>query len=83
MDVKSKREKREKINEFVRYCTVDIGFTSLTLGLGRSVIDRLPLARYDLVLLRLKGGQDHLLSPKYNQDLVDTVSRMIRDRPER
>jgi hypothetical protein len=62
---------------------VDIGFTSLTMGLGRSVIDKLARAKYDLVLLRLQGGEDHLLSPKYNQDLVDTVSRMITTRSDK
>ena len=75
-----KKEKKRQIRSFVRFCTVDIGLTSLTLGLGRSMIDRLPLAKYDLVLLRTRNHGDHLLSPKYNQDLVDTVSRSIRSR---
>jgi hypothetical protein len=43
--------------------------------LGRRLIDRLPNSKEDLVLLRLKGQRQLLLSPVYNQDLVDTLSR--------
>ncbi len=60
---------------FMRYCTVDIGLTSLTFGFGRSLIDRLPQSKRDLVLLRLQGGEDLLLSPAHVQDLVDSLSR--------
>jgi hypothetical protein len=59
---------------------VDIGLTSYTLGVGRNVIDRLPNARHDLVLLRLRNGEELLLSPQYNQDLVDSLSRRLGER---
>ena len=77
--ITARQERRERMKELMRFCSVDIGLTSLTFGLGRSVTDRLPMARYDLVLLRTKSG-DHLLSPRYDQDLVETVSRMISSR---
>ena len=67
---------------FLRYCTVDIGLRSLTLGLGRGMIDRMPNARHDMVLLRLRGGQDLLLSPEYNRDLVDHIGRLLRRKEE-
>lgn len=70
-------ERRARQQAFIRFCSVDIGLTSLTMGLGRSMIDRMPDARRDLVLLRLKGGEDLLLSPQYNQDLVAAVNRMV------
>jgi hypothetical protein len=54
--------------------------TSYTLGVGRNVIDRLPNAKHDLVLLRLRNGDDLLLSPQYNQDLVDSLSRRLSER---
>lgn len=68
---------RAQAKRFTRFCTVDIGLTTFTLGLGRSVIDRMPNARHDLVLLRLKNGEHLLLSPQYNQDLVDTLGRRL------
>ena len=54
---------------------------SLILGgaIG-NVIDRLPNARHDLVLLRLRNGEELLLSPQYNQDLVDSLSRRLGER---
>ncbi|MBX2978759.1 MAG: hypothetical protein KF905_05640 [Flavobacteriales bacterium] len=70
-------DRRDRQRAFTRFCSVDIGLTSFTLGLGRSMIDRMPDARRDLVLLRLKGGEDLLLSPQYNQDLVAAVNRMV------
>ncbi len=73
-------EWRRKAKEFVRFCSVDIGLTTLTFGMGRAVIDRLPNARHDLVLLRLRTGEDLLLSPQYNQDLVDALSRRFTER---
>jgi hypothetical protein len=73
-------EWRRMAKGFVRFCTVDIGLTTFTFGLGRSVIDRLPNARHDLVLLRLRSGEDLLLSPQYNQDLVDLLSRRFTER---
>ena len=63
------------IEEYAKYCTVDIGITSLTLGLGRSMIDRLPNAKTDLVLIRLGDGSALLLSPVHSQDLVERISR--------
>jgi hypothetical protein len=80
MHTKGWRELRRRANAFTRFCTVDIGLTSYTLGVGRTVIDRLPNARHDLVLLRLRNGDDLLLSPQYNQDLVDSLSRRLSER---
>jgi hypothetical protein len=74
------RELRRRGKAFTRFCTVDIGLTSYTLGVGRNVIDRLPNAKHDLVLLRLRNGDDLLLSPQYNQDLVDSLSRRLSER---
>lgn len=61
--------------EFMRYCTVDIGFSTFTLGAARRLIDRLPSAKSDLLLLRLRGGGVLLLSPLHAQDMVDTLGR--------
>lgn len=69
---------RRQVKRILRFCSVDIGVRSFTLGMGRRVIDRMPQAKNDLVLLRLRNGDDHLLSPQYNQDLVDSISRMVR-----
>ena len=66
--------------EFMRYCTVDIGLTSFTFGLGRRMIDRMPDAKRDLVLLRLRGGEALLLSPMYNHDLVESLGRVLQER---
>ncbi|MCW5897686.1 MAG: hypothetical protein KIT10_00325 [Flavobacteriales bacterium] len=66
---------RERIRAFLGYCTVDIGLTSFTLGLGRGIIDRLPEAKHDLVLLRVRDQREFLLSPMYNQDLISAVTR--------
>lgn len=68
---------REEARRFTRFCTVDIGLTTFTLGIGRSVIDRMPNARHDLVLLRMRSGEAVLLSPLYNQDLLDTLGRRL------
>lgn len=70
------------VKEYLRFCTVDIGLRSFTLGLGRGVIDRMPKARHDMVLLRLNNGQDLLLAPEYNQDLVHSIVRLIRKSEE-
>lgn len=75
------RELRRRAKAFTRFCTVDIGLTSYTLGVGRTVIDRLPNAKHDLVLVRLRNGDDLLLSPQYNQDLVDALSRRLSELP--
>jgi len=59
----------------VRFISVDIGLTSYTLGIGRRMTDRMPDARLDLVLLRLRNGEVHFLSPTYNQELVSAITR--------
>lgn len=58
-----------------RYCTVDVGFSTYTLGIGRGLIDRLPKARTDLVLLRLRSGEILVLSPVHAQDLVNDLGK--------
>ncbi|HRH68962.1 MAG TPA: hypothetical protein PLB89_05605 [Flavobacteriales bacterium] len=69
-----KRTAAREAEQFTHYCTMDIGLSSYTLGLGRSLIDRLPGAKRDLVLVRLKGDEGLLLSPAHAQDLVDSLS---------
>jgi len=49
--------------DFIRFCTVDIGLRSFTLGGARRLIDRLPSAKTDLLLVRLQNGGALLLSP--------------------
>jgi len=71
------RQMQAIVNRCTRFCTVDIGLTTFTLGLGRSFIDRLPNARHDLVLLRLRNGEALLLSPMYNQAMVETIGRRL------
>jgi len=68
---------------FLRFCTVDIGLRTFTFGLGRGLIDRMPDARQDMLLMRLKQGTDLLLSPEYNQDMVESIARMLRRSTER
>ena len=67
-----------RVDEYLRYCSVDIGMRSLSMGIGRRMIDRMPKSRYDLVLLRLFNGQAYLLSPAHSQDMADGVGRMLR-----
>ncbi len=74
----SKEEHRVRLEEFIRYCTVDIGLRSFTFGIGRKLVDTMPNAKHDLVLLRLSNGRDLLLSPAYNQELMDNISRLLR-----
>jgi hypothetical protein len=72
--------RRRAAEGFIRFATVDIGLTSFTLGLGRQMIDRMPDARKDLVLLRLRDGRTHILTPEYNQELISAVGRQtLRD----
>ncbi len=71
-----KGEHQAAIDGMMRYCTVDIGITTFTFGLGRSITDRLPSARHDLVLLRARQG-DLVLTPRYTQDFVETMGRLI------
>ncbi|MBP6391534.1 MAG: hypothetical protein KA175_08010 [Flavobacteriales bacterium] len=72
-----KSETRAREQAFVQFCSVDIGLRSFTFGLGRRLIDRMPNSKDDLVLLRLSGGRHLVLSPQYNQDLVDTLTRAL------
>lgn len=74
MHASDKSTAARQAEQFTYYCTMDIGLNSFTLGLGRSVIDRLPGARRDLVLVRLKGDEGLLLSPAHPQDLVGGLS---------
>jgi hypothetical protein len=67
---------------FLRFCTVDIGLRTFTFGLGRGIIDRMPDARQDLVLLRLRNQEDLLLSPTFNHDMVESVLRLQRKAKE-
>ena len=77
------RSKRNQyVKEYLRFCTVDIGLRSFTLGFGRGMIDRMPKARHDMVLLRLNNGNDLLLAPEYNQDLVHSIVRLLRKSEE-
>lgn len=64
--------------EFMRYCTIDVGLRSYTLGLGRLFIDRMESSRHDLILLRTKSGAEFLLSPERNQDMMEQISRLKR-----
>lgn len=66
---------RREAQRAIRFVTVDIGLTSYTLGIGRRMTDRMPDARLDLVLLRLRNGDTHFLSPIYNQELVSAITR--------
>ncbi len=67
---------------YVRYCTIDIGLSSMTFGIGRHLVDQRPDAKHDLVLIRTSDGQAFLLSPVYNQDTVESLNRAIqRDMP--
>lgn len=63
------------VKDFLRFSTMDIGVKSFTLGLGRALIDRMPNAKSDLVLLRLRGNRTVLLSPAYSQDFVESLNR--------
>lgn len=74
-------EAKEMRRAFMRFCTVDIGLRSLSFGIGRRMIDRMPRGKDDLVLLRARDGRERLLSPIYNQDLVDNIGRLLQGRP--
>ncbi len=76
----SASERQSIQREFMRFCTVDIGMTSYSLGVGRRMIDELPDAKRDLVLLRLRNGEALLLSPLYNHDLVESLGRVLQER---
>ncbi|MEX1131740.1 MAG: hypothetical protein WEC15_00810 [Flavobacteriales bacterium] len=66
---------RREARSAVRFTSLDIGLTSYTMGIGRRMTDRMPDARLDLVLLRLRNGDIHFLSPFYNQELVSAITR--------
>lgn len=66
--------KRAAAKRPTRFTTVDIGLNSYTFGVGRRMIDRMPDARKDLVLVRLRDGDTFILSPEYNQELISSVS---------
>jgi hypothetical protein len=68
-------ERSRAAKEFLRHCSVDIGLKSYTFGLLTRMIDRLPNAKNDLVLLRTKYGGHYLLSPIHSQDMVESLSR--------
>jgi hypothetical protein len=70
---------RKGSRRFLRFTSVDVGLTTLTLGLGRRLIDRMPDARQDLVLLRTRSGESYFLSPEYNQELVSVLTRHSRN----
>jgi hypothetical protein len=74
---RGKEELRRMQQHCLRYCTVDIGMNSLTFGLGRQLIDQRPDAKHDLVLIRSVDGSLRVLSPMYNQDLVESLNRAI------
>lgn len=74
----TKQAKRNMVRAFTRYCTVDIGFTSYTMGIGRYFTDRLPNARRDVLLVRFKDNSAMLLSPEFNQEMVSALTRGAR-----
>jgi hypothetical protein len=74
---RSKQEARALRDKALRYCTVDIGMNSLTFGFGRHLIDQRPDAKHDLVLLRKVDGTVLVLSPVYNQDMVESLNRYL------
>ncbi|MEO8067625.1 MAG: hypothetical protein ABI599_08045 [Flavobacteriales bacterium] len=73
-------DQRDAERKFMRYCTVDIGLTSFTFGVGRRMTDQLRDAKRDLVLMRLRNGEAILLSPLYNHDLVESLGRVLQER---
>ena len=68
---------RKAARVYLKFTSVDVGLTSLTLGIGRSLIDRMPDARNDLVLLRLRTGDTYFLSPEYAQDMVACLTKRV------
>ncbi len=66
---------RHRALYYVQFSSVDIGLRSYTLGIGRRMTDQMPDARLDLVLLRLRNGKVHFLTPVYNQEMVSAITR--------
>jgi hypothetical protein len=73
----SKEKLADVRRTYFHFCTVDIGFRSITLGIGRNMIDHMRVAQHDLVLLRVRDGRMLLLSPQYSQDLVDSLGKAL------
>jgi len=73
----TKAEARSREKDFIRFCTVDIGLRSYTFGIGRQLADTMPNAKNDLVLLRLRSGDDILLSPEYNQAFIESIGKLV------
>ena len=72
-----KMRSSDLIRDLTRFCSVDLGLTTFTFGMGRSMIDKMPQSKNDLVLLRLRSGQDYFLSPIDNVELATTINRLI------
>lgn len=77
------REVRRVRADYMRFCSVDIGLSTLTFGIGRTVMDHHSDAKHDLVLLRLRSGRSVLLSPVYNHDLVEAINRSVHPPEQR
>lgn len=77
----SKRDVKAAKDRALQYCTVDIGMSSLTFGFGRHLIDQRPDAKHDLVVLRKVDGSVLVLSPVYNQDMVESLNRQLHALP--
>ncbi len=73
-----KKKVRKLIKDLTRFCSVDLGLTTFTFGMGRSMIDRMPQSKNDLVLLRLRSGNDYFLSLSIHVELATTINRLIR-----
>lgn len=74
--------KRSAKQAFMRFCTMDVGLRSYSFGLGRLFIDRMESARQDLLLLRLKSGEELFLSPEHLQEMMDQIMRLKRKMEE-
>ncbi len=77
-----KVERARMRKSFTRWCTVDVGMSTFTFGIGRDMIDRRPDGKQDLVVIRLRDGSMLVLSPVYNQDMVETLNRLIHQTPK-
>lgn len=77
----SKQQVNDLKERALKFCTVDIGMRSLTFGFGRHLIDQRPDAKHDLVVLRKVDGSVLVLSPVYNQDMVESLNRHLHAAP--
>lgn len=73
----SRMKASDLIKDLTRFCSVDLGLTTFTFGMGRSMIDKMPQSKNNLVLLRLRSGKDYFLSPIDNVELATTINRLI------